>query len=103
MTKSAKPKAKTRLERLQAVAAEAAALKRSEKTGAKTHSPATIIKGLRARLGLSQALFAERYAIPVGTLRDWENGRRQPEGAALALIRVISYAPDVVEKALEVA
>ena len=103
MTKNAKPKVSTRLDRLEAAALEAAALKRGEKTGAKVSSPATLVKGLRAKLELSQAQFSERFAIPIGTLRDWENGRRQPEGAALALIRVISYAPDVVEKALDAA
>lgn len=103
MAKNPKPKAKTRLERLEAAVVEVAARKRGEKTGARVSSPAVLVKELRVRLGLSQAQFAERFAIPIGTLRDWENGRRQPEGAALALIRVISYAPDVVEKALDAA
>lgn len=103
MTKTAQPKVRSRLERLEAAAAEAAAMKRGEKTGANIHAPADLVKSLRSRLDLSQAQFAERFKISVGTLRDWENGRRQPEGPALALLRVISYAPDVVEKALEAA
>ncbi len=89
--------------RYAAALAEVEAMKRGEKTAARIITPADMVKGLRAQLGLSQAQFAARFAVPVGTLRDWENGRRQPEGAALALLRVIAYAPDVVEKALEAA
>ena len=80
--------------------AEAGAMKRGEKTGARINAPSAIVKDLRARLGLSQAQFASRFAVPIGTVRDWENGRRKPEGSALALLRVIAYAPDVVERAL---
>jgi putative transcriptional regulator len=100
MKKSARTKTRSRLERLEAAAAEAAAMKRGEKTGARTISPADLVKGLRARLGLSQAQFAARFGVPIGTLRDWENGRRRPEGAAVSLIRVIAYAPDIAAKAI---
>jgi putative transcriptional regulator len=91
---------KTRTGRYAAALAEAEAMKRGEQTGAKIHTPADIVKQLRTRLGLSQSQFSARFAIPVGTLRDWENGRRQPEGSALALLRVIAYAPETVAEAL---
>jgi putative transcriptional regulator len=91
---------RTRLQRLEAAAAEAAALKRGEDIGARIASPANAIKSLRTRLDLTQAQFSARFAIPVGTLRDWENGRRRPEGAALALLRIIAHAPDVAAEAL---
>jgi putative transcriptional regulator len=57
----------------------------------------------RKRLGLSQAAFAARYGIPVGTLRDWEQGRKLPDATALTYLRVIARAPDMVASALEVA
>jgi len=58
-------------------------------------------KSLRRALGLSQEEFAARYHIPVGTLRDWEQGRVEPDAAARAYLTVIAREPDVVRRALE--
>lgn len=55
---------------------------------------------LRRALGLSQEEFAARYHIPLGTLRDWEQGRAEPDQAARAYLKVIAAAPDVVRKVL---
>jgi putative transcriptional regulator len=55
---------------------------------------------LRRALGLSQEEFAARFHIPIGTLRDWEQGRAEPDQAARAYLEVIASAPDVVRKAL---
>ncbi len=65
-------------------------------------------RGLRARrirmtrteMGLSQPEFAERFHVPVGTLRDWEQARVMPPDFAMAYIRVISLMPDAVAKAV---
>ncbi|MFM9941227.1 MAG: helix-turn-helix domain-containing protein [Hyphomicrobiaceae bacterium] len=57
-------------------------------------------KTLRRALGLSQEEFAARFHIPIGTLRDWEQGRAEPDQAARAYLKVIATAPDVVRKAL---
>lgn len=54
----------------------------------------------RRRSGLTQEQFAERYRIPVGTLRDWEQERREPDAAALAYLRVIEREPEAVARAL---
>jgi putative transcriptional regulator len=62
-----------------------------------------MIAHTRKRLGLSQAAFAERYGIPVATLRDWEQGRRQPDKAVFSYLRVIQREPEMVAKALEPA
>ena len=59
------------------------------------------ILGLRIRLGLSQAAFAERFHINLRTLRDWEQGRRVPEKIARAYLKVIGHNPDLVAAALE--
>ncbi len=97
-----KAKAKTsKPSRFAAAVAEAEAMKRGEKTGARVTTSGMIVRRLRERLELSQADFARRFGVPVGTVRDWEQDRRKPEGAALSLLRVIAYAPDVVQQALE--
>jgi putative transcriptional regulator len=54
----------------------------------------------RRRLRLSQEEFAAQFHIPIGTLRDWEQRRKEPDAAAKAYLRVIALAPDVVRKAL---
>ncbi len=51
---------------------------------------------LRRRLRISQVAFAERYRIPLSTLRQWEQGTREPDGAARLLQRVIEEHPDLV-------
>jgi len=58
---------------------------------------------VRKRLGQSQVDFAARFHVPVGTLRDWEQNRRQPDAPALAYLRVIARDPDMVARALVVA
>ncbi len=58
------------------------------------------VRWVRQQTGLSQPDFAARYAIPVGTLRDWEQGRREPDAAALAYLRVIEREPEAVARAL---
>lgn len=55
---------------------------------------------VRLRLRLSQEEFAAQFHIPIGTLRDWEQRRKEPDAAAKAYLRVIALAPDVVRKAL---
>jgi putative transcriptional regulator len=59
------------------------------------------IKTLRRALGLTQEEFARRYHIPLGTLRDWEQGRAEPDQAARAYLMVIAREPDVVRRALK--
>ena len=58
-------------------------------------------KIIRRALGLSQEEFAARYHIPLGTLRDWEQGRAEPDQAARAYLKVIARAPDTVRDALK--
>jgi putative transcriptional regulator len=51
-------------------------------------------------IGLSQEDFARRFEIPVGTLRDWEQGRSNPDRPALAYLKVIGSDPEFVARAL---
>ncbi len=58
------------------------------------------VKIIRQALGLSQEEFATRFHIPLGTLRDWEQGRKDPDTAARAYLRVIGRNPAAVMEAL---
>ena len=58
--------------------------------------PETEVRALRERFGLSQDKFANLVGISVGTLRNWEQGRRKPEGPARVLLRVASLHPEAL-------
>jgi putative transcriptional regulator len=55
---------------------------------------------LRRALGLTQEEFATRYQIPIGTLRDWEQGRTEPDRPARAYLKAIAGDPEAVQRAL---
>lgn len=65
----------------------------------RTHRPA-ISEIAHARLvsGLSQSAFAELLGVSVRTLQDWEQGRREPSGAAKTLIKVAELHPEVLQE-----
>ncbi len=58
------------------------------------------VRVIRRALGLSQEEFAARFHIPLGTLRDWEQGRKDPDAAARAYLEVIGRNPEAVAQAL---
>ena len=55
---------------------------------------------IRRALGLSQEDFAMKYHIPIGTLRDWEQGRCEPDQAAKSYLTVIAREPEMTSDAL---
>jgi putative transcriptional regulator len=59
------------------------------------------VSTIRRALKLSQEEFADAFHIPIGTLRDWEQGRKEPDAAARAYLQVIAREPKTVRKALE--
>jgi putative transcriptional regulator len=61
------------------------------------------VKRLRERLGLTQEAFAATYRIPIGTLRDWEQRRKNPDATARAYITVIARNPEAVAELLRQA
>ena len=63
------------------------------------HTPRA--KLIRRAFGLTQEEFAAQFQIPLGTLRDWEQGVAEPDQAARAYLRVIASDPDAVRKALQ--
>jgi putative transcriptional regulator len=63
------------------------------------HTPRA--KLIRRAFGLTQEEFAAQFQIPLGTLREWEQGVAEPDQAARAYLRVIASDPDAVRKALQ--
>ena len=59
------------------------------------------VRTIRRALGLSQEEFAARFHIPLGTLRDWEQSRKEPDAAARAYLTVIARNPKAVSDALQ--
>ena len=77
---------------------------RGPKSAYRVHVPAHVdVKAIRTKLKLTQQAFAARFGFSVNTLRHWEHGTRQPEGATRAYLLVIDRAPDAVQKALRIA
>ncbi len=62
--------------------------------------PAPRAKTLRRALGLTQEEFATRFQIPIGTLRDWEQGRAEPDQPARAYLKAIAGDAEAVQRAL---
>ena len=58
------------------------------------------IAALRKFVGLTQAEFAQAMEISVHTLRNWEQGRRKPEGPAMALLRIAARHPRIIRENL---
>jgi len=80
---------------------EALRYARGEDTGARvTVVEVPDVPAIRKKLGLSQEDFARNFGVSLGTLRNWEQGSRQPEGPARVLLKVIDREPDAVKRAL---
>lgn len=67
------------------------------------HYKAMKVKEIRQKLGLTQSGFAKMICVSVATVRNWEQGRTYPEGAAIALLRVAEAKPEAVLEALHAA
>jgi putative transcriptional regulator len=60
-----------------------------------------VVRALRKKLKLTQQEFSARFHLPLGTVRDWEQGTHRPDKAAQVLLTVIARNPDAVARALE--
>jgi putative transcriptional regulator len=58
------------------------------------------VAAIRSKTSLSQAAFAQRIGVPVGTLRNWEQGRRSPQGPARVLLSLLDRNPCIVEETI---
>jgi putative transcriptional regulator len=74
---------------------------RGARDGFVAHVPDQVdVASIRDRLGLSQADFAARFGFKLDAVQNWEQGRRRPDGAARAFLRVIEREPEAVQRAL---
>jgi putative transcriptional regulator len=68
------------------------------------HVPADIdVVRIRKSMGLTREAFAMRFGLQLGTVRDWEQHKRKPDGAARVLLTVIDKEPEAVTRALAAA
>ena len=117
MLRQSKPKAKKRApkhtaagHRIIASAKQALAYARGEHvpglrvTYVEVDRPAPVeVRSVRQKLKLSQSKFAARFGFTPATIRNWEQGRTQPDGPARVLLTVIAHHPEAVEDALREA
>lgn len=69
--------------------------------GLKIHVPRKVdVHAIRRRTGLSQEVFSRRIGVSPGTLRNWEQGRRTPDGPARVLLAMLARNPRIVEDTL---
>jgi putative transcriptional regulator len=82
-------------------AGQALAYAKGKRAGFVAHVPAEVdVRAIRRRLDLSQREFAARFGFTVDAVQNWEQGRRRPDGAARAFLRVIEREPAAVTRAL---
>jgi len=77
------------------------AAQRAEDEAQAMQDAAKFARRVRRRLGLSQAEFSQRIDVPLETIRNWEQGKRSPTGAARALLKVLDKAPEAALAALD--
>ena len=65
--------------------------------------PGGDVAAIRRRTGLSQGAFARHIGVPVATLRNWEQGRRRPDGPARVLLALLDKDPGIVARTLSAA
>ncbi|EQA96852.1 helix-turn-helix domain-containing protein [Sphingobium baderi] len=82
--------------------AEVDAYKSGAREGYVIHEPVDV-KAIRAATKKTQQAFASTYHLPIGTVRDWEQGRRNPDAPARVLLSMIKTDPAAVERLLEKA
>lgn len=90
-------------ERIKAGMDDALAHARGEPSGVVIHRvevPVIDVRAVRKKLGMSQDIFARRFRVSASTIRNWEQGRRRPDGPARVLLQVIDKEPEAVERAL---
>lgn len=74
---------------------------RGDRDGFVAHVPETVdVAAIRGRLGMSQGEFAAQFGFKLDAVQNWEQGRRRPDGAARAFLRVIEREPEAVQRAL---
>lgn len=103
-TKSSRPKTPSVGSEIIEGLQNAVAFAKGESSKGRVHRvivpPRIDVKRVRRKLGMSQSDFAARFGINTATLRNWEQGRRQPEGPARVLLKIIDREPAAVQRVL---
>ena len=76
---------------------------KGERDGFAVHEievPEPDVVAIRGKTGLSQPAFAKSIGVPLGTLKNWEQKRRRPEGSARVLLALIEKRPSIVQEEL---
>lgn len=82
---------------------DALSFAKKEPNGAKVHKVQVKdidVKELREKLDLTQEALADTFGFNLATVRNWKQGKRQPEGPAKVLLNVIAYNPQCVFEAI---
>lgn len=87
-------------EKLDRTTEEALAAQQAEDDAEAMQDAAKFARRVRRRLGLTQAEFSQRIEVSIDTIRNWEQGKRRPTGAAKALLRVLDRVPESALSAL---
>lgn len=87
--------------RLDATTEQDIARQQAADDAAAMQEAARFARRVRKRLGLSQVEFSRRIGVPLDTIRNWEQGKRCPTGAAKALLKVLDKAPEAALSALD--
>lgn len=76
--------------------------KRGQPIGAKVASfeDSIDVKNIREKCGMTQGEFSANFGVSLATLQNWEQGRREPEGPAKLLLKLIMSQPELVKKAI---
>ena len=96
----AKPMGRIDVKRVDATTQDDIAKHQAEDDAGAMLDAAKFARRVRRRLGFSQAEFADRIDVSLDTIRNWEQGKRCPTGAAKALLKVLDKAPEAALAAL---
>lgn len=86
---------------LDATTDEDIAVQQAEDDAEAHMAAARYVRRVRKRLGLTQREFSQRIEVPLDTIRNWEQGKREPAGPAKALLKILARNPEIALSALD--
>jgi putative transcriptional regulator len=95
------PKGRIDRRKLDATTEAELAVQQAQDDAEAMQDAARFVRRVRRRLGLTQQEFARRIDVPLDTIRNWEQGKRYPTGAARALLKVLDRVPKAALSALD--